>query len=168
MPARARLLRVARYLLGRGAPDLLYGAIVSAAMLAVTSLYTDVGDFVPVVTTAVIITYWLAHVYADAVGGRIEDPEHHTGQRLMTALRENTGVLFGAVPPLLAFLIARGAGLGVDGAAVAALVFTILMLAAAGAETAYLAGARGFALAGEAAISGAFGAVVLVLKLAQY
>lgn len=164
MPA-PRVERVARFLLGKDAPDLLYGAIVSAAMLAVTSLHAESNDIVAVATTAVIVTYWLAHVYVDAVGGRLEDRDHHTGQRLMTALRESTGVLLGSLPPLLVFLLARAVGADVTDAAVAALVFTVVMLVAGGALVAYLAGARGLALVGEAAISGAFGGVVLALKL---
>jgi hypothetical protein len=160
-----RVEQAARYLLGKGAPDLLYGAVVSAAMLAVTSLHAGDGEVVAFATASVIATYWLAHVYVDAVGGRIEDREHHTGQRLLAALRENTGVLLGAVPPLLVFLLARSVGADVTDAALAALVFTVVALVAGGAAAAWLAGARGLALVGEAAISGAFGAVVLGLKL---
>lgn len=163
MPVRVE--QVARYLLAKGAPELLYGAVVSGAMLAITSLHAESGDIVVVATASVIATYWLAHVYVDAVGGRIEDREHHTGQRLVTALRENTGVLLGSVPPLLVFMLARALGAGVTDAALAALVFTVVALVAGGATAAWLAGARGLTLVGEAAISGAFGAVVLVLKL---
>lgn len=163
MPVRVE--QVARYLLAKGAPDLLYGAIVSASMLAVTSLHVEDGEVVALATASVIATYWLAHVYVDAVGGRVEDREHHTGQRLLVALRENTGVLLGSVPPLLVFLLARTLGADVTDAALAAIIFTVVALVAGGAAAAWLAGARGLTLVGEAALSGAFGAVVLVLKL---
>src|SRR5947209_2794694 len=125
------------------APELLYGAVVSASILAVSSLHGPTTQHVAIATIAVSVTYWLAHVYVDAIGGRFHDREHAAHHRLLKALRENREILVGALPPILVFLIGRLLGLGITGSAWLALWFTVALLTGTGAYAAHLAGVRG-------------------------
>ncbi|MCB7135228.1 hypothetical protein [Cellulosimicrobium marinum] len=154
-----------RHVHSRAAPELLYGAVVTGSVLAVSSTHAQTGDRVAIGAAVVAAIYWLAHVYVDAVGGRFTDPEHSTGQRLAEALRTNTGVLVGSVPPILVFIGARALGIDVPGAAFVALWFTVAVLAGTGAYAAARAGDRGWRLVGETCVAAGFGLVVILLKV---
>ena len=102
---------------------MLYGALVSSVVLAATSAGAETGELVALATAMVSVTYWLAHVYADAIGGRFEDTDHSTHHRLRHALKNNTGVLLGSLPVLVVFIIGRLLGMDVaDSAFLVALV----------------------------------------------
>ncbi len=78
--------------LPRHIPELLYGAVVSGSVLAVSSLQGSYTDHVAIATGVVAIAYWLAQVVygLKAVGGRFHDVEHSLHARL--------GKRFGAIP----------------------------------------------------------------------
>ena len=160
-----RVSRVGRFLHSKGPAEVLYGALVSSVVLAATSASAETGELVVVATAMVSVTYWLAHVYADAVGGRFEDTDHSTHHRLRHALHNNTGVLLGSLPVLVVFVIGRLLGLDVQDSAFLSLWFTVAMLAGVAAFAAHRAGVRGAALLGETALAGAFGLLVIGLKL---
>ncbi|MET0788678.1 MAG: hypothetical protein ABWY33_05480 [Cellulomonas sp.] len=164
MSAEQHFTRIDRFLRNKGAAEVLYGALVSSVVLAATSAGADSGDVVLVATAFVSVTYWLAHVYADAVGGRFEDVDHSSGHRLKHALRNNTGVLLGSLPVLAVFAIGRLFGMNVIDAAFLALWFTVAMLASVAALAAHRAGVRGAALAGETLLAAGFGLLVIALK----
>jgi hypothetical protein len=145
--------------------EFLYGALVSGSILAVSSAKSSDGGSVLFATGLVNITYWLAHVYVDAIGGRFHDHEHSTGRRLTHALRNNFGVLLGGLPAMAVFALARLAGSTVATAAWTALWFTVALLGAAGCLAAFRAGARWWKLIGETAIALGFGMIVVVLKI---
>jgi hypothetical protein len=161
-----RFTRVDRFLRHKGPAEILYGALVSSVVLAATSAGAESGDIVLLATGVVSVTYWLAHVYADAVGGRFEDTEHSSGSRLKHALRNNTGVLLGSIPVLAVFAVGRLVGLDVYHAAFLALWFTVALLASVAALAAHRAGVRGGALVGETVLAAAFGLLVIALKYA--
>jgi hypothetical protein len=156
--------RVRRVLLAHDAPDLLYGAIVAGSVLAVSSAHAEDTAHVAVATALVTAIYWLAHVYVDAIGGRFRDNDRPMHRRIVDAMRDATELLIGAVPPILVFLLARVLGADVQGAAQAALWFTVVMLLVAGAGAAYLAGVRGVTLVVESLIAGSLGLLVILLK----
>jgi hypothetical protein len=156
--------RVDRFLRNKGAAEVLYGALVSSVVLAATSAGAETGDIVLIATAFVSVTYWLAHVYADAIGGRFEDAEHSSGHRLKHALRNNTGVLLGSLPVLVVFAVGRLLGLDVVDSAFLALWFTVAMLASVAALAAHRAGVRGAALVGETVLAAGFGLLVIALK----
>ena len=160
-----RVTRVGRFLHSKGPAEMLYGALVSSVVLAATSAGAQTGELVALATALVSVTYWLAHVYADAIGGRFEDTDHSTHHRLRHALKNNTGVLLGSLPVLVVFLIGRLIGLDVQDSAFLSLWFTVAMLAAVAAFAAHRAGVRGAALLGETALAAGFGMLVIVLKL---
>ena len=160
-----RVSRVGRFLHSKGPAEMLYGALVSSVVLAATSAGAQTGELVALATALVSVTYWLAHVYADAIGGRFEDTDHSTHHRLRHALRNNTGVLLGSLPVLVVFILGRLIGLDVQDSAFLSLWFTVAMLAAVAAFAAHRAGVRGAALFGETALAAGFGLLVIALKL---
>ena len=153
-----------RRLLASRIPDLLYGSVVAGSMLAVASIHAPSSEYVAVAVAVVAVVFWLAHVYVEAVGGRFEDHEHAIHVRLVPAARDNIELLLGAAPPLVIFLLCRLLGSDVPTAAWIALWCTTALLAAAGGLAGYLAGARGWALAGETALAGGMGLLVIGLK----
>lgn len=144
--------------------DLLYGAIVAGFVMAVSSVHAPTGDRVVVATGLVAVGYWLAHCYVDAVSGRFHDSGHSLWDRTLTALRLNVGVLLGAVPGILVYLLASAFGLDVEDAALVAVWFTVLLLGVVGFLAAYRAGARGRRLVGETLLAAAFAGVVIAVK----
>ena len=160
-----RVTRVGRFLHSKGPAEMLYGALVSSVVLAATSAGAKTGELVALATAMVSVTYWLAHVYADAIGGRFEDTDHSAHHRLRHALRTNTGVLLGSLPVLVVFIVGRLLGMTVANAAFLALWFTVAMLAAAASFAAFRAGVRGWTLVGETALAAGFGLLVIALKL---
>lgn len=156
--------RVRGALLSHNAPDLLYGAIVAGAMLAVSSAHPEDTAHVALATALVTAIYWLAHVYVEAVGDRFRDQEQPMHRRIVNAMRESRELLAGALPPIAVFLGARLLGADVQTAAQVALWFTVGLLVLAGAGAAYLAGVRGRMLVAESLIAGGFGLLVILLK----
>jgi hypothetical protein len=144
--------------------ELLYGAVVSASILAISSLHGPTSDRVAFASLGVCVTYWLAHVYVDAIGGRFRDPEHTSHARLRRALFGNTEILVGSLPPIIVFLLGQVLGLGISGSAWLALWFTVAMLTGTAAYAAHLAGVRGLDLAVETLAAGALGVLVIGLK----
>jgi hypothetical protein len=144
--------------------ELLYGAVVSASILAISSLHGPTSDRVALASLGVCVTYWLAHVYVDAVGGRFRDPDHSAHARLRRALIGNTEILVGSLPPIIVFLLGQVLGLGISGSAWLALWFTVAMLTGTAAYAAHLAGVRGINLAVETFAAGALGVLVIGLK----
>ncbi|GEK20365.1 hypothetical protein [Cellulomonas xylanilytica] len=164
MNTQHRFSRVDTFMRHKGPAELLYGALVSSVVLAATSAGAESGEIVILATALISVTYWLAHVYADAIGGRFDDVDHTSGHRLKHALRNNTGVLLGSLPVLVVFGVGRLFGMGVVDAAFLSLWFTVAMLTSVAALAAHRAGVRGAALVGESLLAGAFGLLVIVLK----
>ncbi|HKH56407.1 MAG TPA: hypothetical protein VKA58_13230 [Propionibacteriaceae bacterium] len=144
--------------------ELLYGAVVSASILAISSLHGPSSERVAIASLGVCVTYWLAHVYVDAVGGRFRDPEHSAHARLRRALIGNTEILVGSLPPIVVFVLGQLLGLGISGSAWLALWFTVAMLTGTAAYAAHLAGVRGVDLVVETIAAGAIGVLVIGLK----
>lgn len=165
---RKHIHRFDAFMRSTGPAEVLYGAVVSGAVLAVTSAHVETGESVVLSTAVVSATYWLAHVYAEAIGGRFEDRDHSTGYRLRHALQNNLGVLYGSAVPLVAFVIARLFRQDVSEAALRALWFTVLLLVCSAGVAAGKAGVRGWKLVGETAVAGGFGVVVILLKILQH
>ena len=145
-------------------PDLLYGGVVAGSILAVSSVHASESQHVALAVAGTAVVYWLAHVYVEAVGGRFTDRDHATHHRLLDAMRDNTEILLGQLPPVLVFLLCRLLGADIQTSALIALVFITIMLAVTGAVAGYLAGARGWPLIGETALAGAMGLVVIAFK----
>ncbi|GAA3603999.1 hypothetical protein [Microlunatus ginsengisoli] len=144
-------------------PELLYGALVSASVLAVSSVDGPTSRHVATTIVLVVAIYWLAHVYRDASGVGDEDREGSTPDRVRRALRTNNPILIGSLGPILMFTVGLMLGLSVPASVWFALVYTAALLAGASAYAAHQAGIRGRALAIQMIIGGSFGLPMIVL-----
>lgn len=99
-----------------------YGTITAGALLAaeVGRSETFAGDVTAVVIALVL--YWLAHAYADALGGRLEDGHALTVRYVVRNLVSASTFLRGAAIPLVVLLASKAAGSTVKVAVLAALI----------------------------------------------
>lgn len=139
----------------------IYGVIVSAAVLVTAHAETAYQLDIIVVVTLTI--YWAAERYARIVAERIHEghrPPWHTVRRQLTSGWE---IMSASLLPLVVLLLARAAGAGMNGAILAALITSTLLLCLAG----WRMGAR--LHTGERIVStlvaGTFGAVMIMLKI---
>src|SRR5690606_32839137 len=96
--------------------------------------------------------------------GRFHDSGHSLWERTVAALRLNLGVLLGAVPGIVVYLVGHALGLAVEQAALVAVWCTAVLLGVVGFFAAYRAGARGGRLGSETALAAACGGVVIAVK----
>jgi hypothetical protein len=159
---------VARRLGAADAASLLYGAVVTAAALAVTSTHlTRAGQ---VLTSVVLVlgTYWLAHVYTRALSVRLAEPGRGLGARIREAAVAEVGVLQGGLPALTAFALAILLGAGPVTAGKLALWLSVAMLAVIGHLAGHAAGVTGWALVAETTTAALFGVLIVVLEVALH
>ena len=143
---------------------LLYGAIVSAAVLATVSAHAEGSEFVALATAMVLVVYWMAHVYIGALSRQFDGDTRHFLLRLRTASAHETSVLKGGVPAIFVYLVASAAGLAIASAAAVAVYFTVVLLAGVGYLGAHQAGLRGRAVLLEVAGAASFGVLIVAAK----
>ena len=165
-PVRQRSTRSrAAGLLARADPaGLLYGAIVSAAVLATVSAHADDSVFVGLATGLVLVIYWMAHVYIYTLSSQLDGDRRHFLLRLRTASAHETSVLKGGVPAIVVYVGAELAGADVDAAAATAVYFTVGLLGVVGYLGAHQAGLSGRAMALEVAAAASFGVLIVLAK----
>jgi hypothetical protein len=98
-----------------------YGVIAIGALLAAESGRHE--TYPDTVGSAIIAAgiFWLAHAYASLVGHRLTTHERLTARTLSRALIRDWAIVRGAAIPLLALLLAWGAGAAQETAVTAAL-----------------------------------------------
>lgn len=152
-------------LLARADPaGLLYGAIVSAAVLATVSAHADDSVFVGLATGLVLVVYWMAHVYIYTLSSHFDGDRRHFLLRLRTAAAHESSVLKGGAPAVVVYVVAELVGVDVDTAAAIAVYFTVGLLAVVGYLGAHRAGASGRAMALEVAGAASFGVLIVLMK----
>jgi hypothetical protein len=140
----------------------IYGVIVSAAVLA-----TAHGRSALAVDLAALITlvvYWAAERYARLVAERLHEGHRPSWRHVREQLTTGWEIVTASALPLVALLVLRLLGVPLDRAVLGALVCSTLLLCLAGWEV----GRRGqlgrFERLGSAAVAGAFGVIMIVLK----
>ncbi|HTW41304.1 MAG TPA: hypothetical protein VMD79_03205 [Solirubrobacteraceae bacterium] len=160
------LQRLARLLLGSENPaGAIYGIIVIAALLAAESGEHD--SYLDAVASALIATalYWLAHAYAELLGGRLAARKRLTPAALARALAHDWPIARGAALPLAALVIAWVAGatqrVGVAAGLWSAVASLIVFELLAGVR----ARASGRELALDAGVGAAMGVAIIAMKI---
>jgi hypothetical protein len=157
-------VKAASWLAHTDPAGLLYGAIVSAAVLATVSAHAEGSEFVALATAVVLVVYWMAHVYIDALSRQFDGDGRHFLHRLRTASTHETSVLKGGLPAIVVYLGADAVGLDIASAAAAAVYFSVVLLAAVGYLGAHQAGLRGRAVLLEVAGAASFGVLIVAAK----
>jgi hypothetical protein len=144
---------------------LLYGGIVTAAVLATVSAHAETQEHVAVATFAVLVLYWLAHVYVKTQTMQYEGDRRPIHRRLPGAALHESSVLKGGVPALTVYVVC-GLLLGLDRAtaAVVALDFSVAFLVLAGYLGAHRAGMSGRQALIEGAAAGFLGVFAVFAK----
>lgn len=143
---------------------LLYGAVVSASVLATVSAHSDQFDHVVAAAVVVLSVYWLAHVYVAAQSRQFGGDARHVLHRIKAVANHESSVLKGGVPAILVYVIGTLAGLSSGAAASVAVYFSVLLLMSVGYLAAHRAGRVGRAALGDAALAGLFGLVLVAAK----
>jgi hypothetical protein len=157
-------VRAARWLTHTDPAGLLYGAIVSAAVLATVSAHSEDAAFVGVATALVLFVYWMAHVYIRTLSTQLDGDTRHFLLRLRSSSAHETSVLKGGVPAILVYVVANAAGADTDSAAAVAVYFAVFLLAAVGYLGAHQGGLRGRAVVLEVAGAASFGVLIVAAK----
>lgn len=160
--------RVHRLVTSPDPATLLYGALVAASVLATASIHDSAFAHVALATFVVLCTYWLAHVYIAAQALQVGGDPRHFVRRLAQTASEEAGVIAGGLPALLVFLIVNLAGARAETAATVAVWFSVGVLTAAGLVNARRAGRHGVVGLVDAAAAGGFGVMVILAKAALH
>lgn len=166
--ARSRRAAVTTRLRAADAAGLLYGALVTAAVLAVVSAHSTRPGSVLASVGLVLLAYWLAHVYTRALSERLSDPGRRLGARIREAAKEEVAVLQGGLPAVAVFVLATLLGTDPAAAGTLALWFSVAMLAAVGYLAGHAAGVSGWELVAETLTAALFGVLIVVLKAAMH
>jgi hypothetical protein len=143
---------------------LLYGAIVTAAVLvAVGGDHGGVGRVVA--TWAFVLgTYWLAHVYVHTMESQLQGDRRHFLRRTAVAGRAEVAVLEGGIPAMAVYTLTALTDADSNDAARVALYFTVLLLAGFGYVGGRHAGRTLAASLGEALGASLLGVLMVIGK----
>jgi hypothetical protein len=139
---------------------LLYGAIVTAAVLVTSGGHEDSSKRVLATWAIVLSVYWLTHVYVHAAKSQFQGDTHHLFSRSALAAKAELPVLAGGIPAMAVFIVVASTDTDVFDASRAALYFTVALLAAFG-----YVGTRHSGRSVAAALGEAFGASLLGLLM---
>ena len=143
----------------------MYGTVIAGSLIA-TEGARDPVDLPRRVVLVLVsqLVYWLAHVYAELVGQRIETGRRPRRSDVAHLLREEWSLVAASYGPLLAVVLARLVGAGSNAAVLAGLwtATGVLVL------WALVAGRRGRMRGAElvlyVVLSAAFGCALVLLK----
>jgi hypothetical protein len=147
---------VAAWLAQADPAGLMYGAIITGAVLATSSGHGAADHFVLLAGAGVLVIYWLTHAYVHAFAKQFHGETESLPRRFFASTKSEASVLKGGLPGLAVFALARLFGASVSGAALVALYGDIVLLAAVG----YL-GSHHAGLSKRASVGEAFGAALL-------
>ncbi len=95
---------------GENPASVIYGVLAVGALLAAESgRHESYADTLGSVLIALCL-YWLAHAYADVLGGRLKTHERLSAETLWRALIDEAAILAGATLPLLALALTWALG----------------------------------------------------------
>ena len=159
-----RVFPLDRAMSSRNPARAVYGTVIALSLIAVEGGHGGIPrlTFVVVVTQVV---YWLAHTYAELVGGRIVTGHRPHRGEIQEVLAEEWPLVTASFEPLAATLLAALLGASATAAALIGICAGTLMLAL----WAWVAGRRAHLRTGEqllyVVVSTLFGAAVVLLKI---
>lgn len=157
--------RAGMFALARNPAGSIYGTILADSVLAVESeRQVTLRDLVyaELVTVAV---YWLAHVYADFLGAPPSVSRRAALHRLVETMTHNWSLVTASFFPLLAVLLAAVAGASVQTAALAGMWTGVAALVLWGEIAGRHSGRGRWASVAYGLVSGAFGGVLILLRV---
>ncbi|GAA2744585.1 hypothetical protein GCM10009868_22800 [Terrabacter aerolatus] len=156
--------RAARLIARRNPSGLLYGAIITGAVMSATAGHAPSTVRVVVASVFVLVVYWLADVYVRAFADQFDHGRSPLPRRLLLAARHESRVLLGGVPAVVLALVASILGAGTELAVDLALWLTVVELGAVGYLAARLVGADRRAAVGESLAAALLGLGMVLAK----
>jgi hypothetical protein len=141
----------------------IYGAIITAAILAATGDELHIAALVVTVLITLVV-YWLAEEYAELLGEQVEGGMVPTWDYIHGALAATWPMVTASFLPLLALVLARLAGDSVSAATNVGLAVAIVLLIIHGWSAARSAQLHGWQLAFTTSIAVVLGLLMVVLK----
>jgi len=148
---------------GRRRASGIYGAIITAAILATAGNELRTGGLVVAVLVTLVV-YWLAEEYAELLGEQAEGGRVPTWDYIRGSLTATWPMVTASFAPLVALVLARLAGATIPVADNIGLAVAIGLLMIHGWSAARAAQLRGWQLAWATSVALALGLVMVVLK----
>ncbi|WP_299923630.1 hypothetical protein [uncultured Nocardioides sp.] len=165
MSGGRRRTQAADELARRDPGGLLYGAVITAGVLAAVSANVSHVQRVALSVAAVVVVYWLAHVYTESQEMLYEGDHRPLHRRTPHAAAKEVSILVGAVPAVAVYVLLHLLGLSATGSAYWALWFSVAFLSVIGYLGAHRAGMTGWRLALESAGAASLGVLAVLGKL---
>ncbi len=156
--------RATRLLARRNPAALLYGAIITAAVMSATADHDAPTTRVVVASAFVVVVYWLADVYVRAFADQFTHGQSPLPRRLVSAVQHELGVLLGGLPALVVVVAASLLGAGTARAVELGLWLTVIELGAVGYLGSRSAGGTRRTALGEALVAALLGLVMVGAK----
>jgi hypothetical protein len=148
---------------GRRRASGIYGAIITAAILATAGSELHTGGLVATVVITLVV-YWLAEEYAELLGEQAEGGRVPTWDYIRGSLAATWPMVTASFAPLAALVLARLAGATIPVADNIGLAAAIVLLTIHGWSAARSAQLRGWQLAWATSVALALGLVMVLLK----
>jgi hypothetical protein len=141
----------------------IYGAIITAAILATAGSELHTGALVATVVITLMV-YWLAEEYAELLGEQVEGGLVPTWDYIRGALAATWPMVSASFVPLAALVVARLAGATIQVADNIGLAVAILLLTVHGWLAARSAQLHGMQLIFTTSVAAALGLIMVLLK----
>jgi hypothetical protein len=163
---RSRTGRLGRAAMGERLGGFIYGTIlVLAVLVAAAKAYPDSPGRMAIVVLATSAVFWLAHVYAHALGHGVAHEQHLSRAELGFIARREAAVIEAAVPPVAALLLGVLGVLSTNVAVWLAFGLGLTVLAAQGVQVARIERLSWLPAMGLVAANLALGVLLIALKL---
>jgi len=149
--------------IGRRRASGIYGAIITAAILATAGNELHTGALVATILITLVV-YWLAEEYAELLGEQVEGGLVPTWDYIRASLAASWPMVTASFAPLVVLVLARLAGATIPVADNVGLVVAIMLLMIHGWSAARSAQLRGWQLAFATSVAVALGLVMVLLK----
>jgi hypothetical protein len=148
---------------GRHRAASIYGAIITAAIIAATGADLSTGALVIAVVVTLLV-YWVAEEYAEVLGEQAEDGHLPTWASIRGMLASTWPMVSASYVPLLGLVLARLAGASALTAANVGLGLAVALLTVHGWSAGRAAQLRGSQLLLATSVAAGLGVVMILLK----
>ncbi len=142
----------------------IYGSILVTALVATLDEEHADAQAMSIALLSTTIVFWLAHVWADVVGERIETGKSFTVGRCKLMARRQWPMIEAAAAPVAALVLAWAGVLALDVAVWLALVIGIVQLGAWGMVVGFRSSSAWPLAVASGLVNATFGLVIVALK----
>jgi hypothetical protein len=158
--------RLARSAMGERLSGFIYGTIVALSVIAGGArAYPHEPGHIAALVAVTCFTFWLAHIYAHALGHSVHRNEHLSFAEVLRIAHREASVLEAAIPPIVALLLGAIGLFSAETAVWIAFALGLVVLAAQGLVFARVEQLGRFATIGVVAANLGLGLVLVILKL---